>query len=74
MKLRDLRIGDVVQALSLHGIPSPPMTVIGIFASLDDLRDPDSEEGTVYLDFEGNEGDVWEEDVKNLQKLTPEKL
>lgn len=24
MKLRDLRIGDVVQALSLHGIPSHP--------------------------------------------------
>lgn len=70
MKLRDLRIGDVVQALSLHGIPSSPMTVIGIFASLDDLRDPDTEAGTVHLDFEGNKDDLWEEDVKKLQKLT----
>lgn len=70
MKLRDLRIGDTVQALSLHGIPSPPMTVIGILASLDYLKDPDSEEGTVYLDFEGNESYAWEEDVKRLQKLT----
>lgn len=70
MKLRDLRIGDVVQSPSWHGIPSAPMTVVAIFAYIGDLQDPDTEEGTVYLDFEGNEGDVWEEDVKNLQKLT----
>ena len=37
------------------------MTVVGLNSSLDDLNN-----GTVYLDFEGNEGDMWEEEAKNL--------
>lgn len=38
------------------------MIVVGLYSSLDDLSN-----GTVYLDFEGNEGDMWEEEAKDLQ-------
>lgn len=38
------------------------MQVVGIFSSINGASPDD----TVYLDFEGNEGDVWEEEVKNL--------
>lgn len=72
MKLRDIKIGDVVQVVNMHGIPSPPMTVVAISASLKCLQDPDSEEGTAYLDFEGNEGDIWEEDIKYLSPYDDE--
>lgn len=62
MKVEDLRIGmTVVILMSCNGgnqRESIPMQVTGI---LDD--------GTVYLDFEGNEGDVWEEDAKNLKEV-----
>ena len=37
------------------------MTVVGLNSSLDDLNN-----GTVYLDFEENEGDMWEEEAKDL--------
>ncbi|MCS2293107.1 hypothetical protein [Bacteroides thetaiotaomicron] len=44
-------------------LPSPqgvretiPMQVTAIF-----------QDGTVYLDFEGNEGDVWEANIKDLK-------
>ena len=35
---------------------------IGIFSSINGANPND----TVYLDFEGNEGDIWEEEVQNL--------
>ena len=38
-----------------------PMTVVGLYSTLKDLSN-----GTVYLDFNGNEGDVWEEEAKDL--------
>lgn len=38
-----------------------PMIVVGLFSSLKDLSN-----GTVYLDFEENEGDMWEEEAKDL--------
>lgn len=40
------------------------MTVVGLYSSLSNLKD-----GTVYLDFEGNEGDMWEEEAKDIQKV-----
>lgn len=68
MKTTDLKIGDRVQIK----LPSPqgdrlsiPMQVIGIFSNLNKISPKD----TVYLDFEGNEGDVWEEEVQNLVKV-----
>ena len=37
------------------------MTVVGLYSTLTDLSN-----GTVNLDFEGNEGDMWEEEAKDL--------
>lgn len=65
MKTTDLKIGDWVR----YKFKSPqgerisiPMQVVGIFSSFNKISPKD----TVYLDFEGNEGDVWEEEVGNL--------
>lgn len=65
MDIKDLKIGDWVQMK----LPSPqgerlsiPMQVVGLLSSFDNPSPKD----TVYLDFEGNEGDVWEEEVQNL--------
>lgn len=41
---------------------SIPMQVVGIFSNISG----ESPDDTVYLDFEGNEGDVWEEEVGNM--------
>ena len=48
-----IRIGDRVR--NSNGFP---MKVTGIFQPHLDIKD-----GTLYLDFEGNECDVWEEDL-----------
>lgn len=68
METTDLKIGDSVRIK----LPSPhgdrlsiPMQVVGIFSSLNGTSPKD----TVYLDFEGNEGDIWEEEVQNLVKV-----
>lgn len=58
MNIKDLKIGDKV----CNKEDGFPMTVVGIYSSLKDLSN-----GTVYLDFEGNEGDMWEEEAKDLQ-------
>lgn len=67
MKTTDLKIGDWVRIK----MPSPqgerlsiPMQVVGLLSSFNNPSPKD----TVYLDFEGNEGDVWEEEVQNLMK------
>lgn len=59
MKVDELRIGMKVA----YSRPTPqgiresiPMEVVAIF-----------KDGTVYLDFEGNEGDVWEVNAKDLK-------
>ncbi len=63
MKTTDLHIGDFVRfKVGLHGKLSIPMKVVGIFSSFRGISPKD----TVYLDFEGNEGDIWEEEVQNL--------
>lgn len=65
MDITDLKIGDWVRIR----MPSPqgerlsiPMQVVGLLSSFNNSSPKD----TVYLDFEGNEGDVWEEEVQNL--------
>lgn len=62
IKIEDLHIGMTVVEL----LPSPqgvretiPMQVTAIF-----------QDGTVYLDFEGNEGDVWEANIKDLKTIS----
>ena len=57
MNIKDLKIGDKV----CNPSDGFPMTVVGLYSSLDDLSN-----GTVYLDFEENEGDMWEEEAKDL--------
>lgn len=51
MKITDLRIGDIV----CNHLTKFPMYVVALF-----------EDGTVYLDFDGREGDVFEEIAKTL--------
>lgn len=58
MDIRDIKIGDKV----CNKEDGFPMTVVGLYSSLSDLNN-----GIVYLDFEGNEGDTWEEEAKDLQ-------
>lgn len=58
MKITELKIGDKV----CNPNDGFPMIVVGLYSSLDDLNN-----GTVYLDFEENEGDRWEEEAKDLQ-------
>lgn len=52
MNIKDIRIGDLVQDKHTKF----PMKVVGLF-----------EDGLVYLDFDGNEGDVWENDIEDLE-------
>lgn len=63
-----MKIGDEVRIK----LPSPqgerlsiPMKVVGLFSSLEGPSPKD----TAYLDFDDNEGDVWEEQVENLVKV-----
>lgn len=58
MNIKDIKIGDKV----CNKEDGFPMTVVGLYSTLADLKN-----GTVYLDFNGNEGDMWEEEAKNLQ-------
>ena len=65
MLITELKICDRVRIK----LPSPqgerlsiPMQVVGLLSSFNNPSPKD----TVYLDFEGNEGDVWEEEVQNL--------
>ncbi len=53
MKIEDVRIGMNVK--DHNGFV---FQVVAIFL-----------EGDVYLDFEGNEGDVWEEKAENLTEV-----
>lgn len=65
MLITDLKIGDWVRIklLSPQGERlSIPMQVVGLLSSFNNPSPKD----TIYLDFEGNEGDVWEEEVQNI--------
>ncbi|WP_333615653.1 hypothetical protein [Bacteroides pyogenes] len=63
LKLQDIHIGDWVQECSkITGRPSIPMYVSAIF-----------KDGTIYLDFNGNEGDVWETDIEKIFPITIDK-
>lgn len=56
--ISQLRIGDMVSDRKTRF----PMEVVGIFQEVSNPKD-----GTLYLDFDGNEGDVWEEYVKDVE-------
>lgn len=59
MNITDLKIGDRVQEKHTRF----PMTVVGLYSTLDDLKS-----GTVDLDFEGNEDDVWIRKPEELER------
>lgn len=59
LDLHDIRIGDWVQEYSeITGKLSIPMFVSAIFT-----------DGTIYLDFNGNEGDVWESNIEDIAPI-----
>lgn len=60
MNITELRIGDRVQEKNTRF----PMTVVGLYSTLDDFKS-----GTVNLDFEGNEGDMWEHKPEELERV-----
>ena len=62
MKITELRIGDRVQEKNTRF----PMTVVGLYSTLDDIE---KGKGTVSLDFEGNEGDMWECEAEELERV-----
>ena len=60
MNITDLKLGDTV----CQKDDRFPMTVVGLYSTLDDLKS-----GTVNLDFEGNEGDLWECKPEELERV-----
>ena len=62
MKITELNIGDRVQEIDTRF----PMTVVGLHSTLDDIE---KGKGTVSLDFEGNEGDWWESEADELERV-----
>lgn len=59
LNLADLHIGDWVQEYSdITGRLSCPMYIFALF-----------EDGTVYLNFNGNEADIWEAEIKDLRPI-----
>lgn len=63
MKINELHIGDTVRQKD----DSFPMVVVGLHSTPEELA---KGQGDVYLDFEGNEGDMWEVSVEDLIKWT----
>lgn len=55
MIVQDLKIGYWVCTVTSFGRLTMPMYIAGI------LND-----GTIYLDFDNNEGDMWEVDIKDI--------
>lgn len=64
MKITELKIFDTV----CNKDSKFPMYVVGIFA---DRIDNNPLKGTVHLDFEGNEGDIWEEEIEDIEFCEP---
>lgn len=62
MNITDLKIGDRVQEIDTRF----PMVVVGLHSTLDELA---KGKGDVYLDFEGNEGDMWECEAEELERV-----
>ena len=63
LKLQDIHIGDWVQEYNeLTGNFSMPMCVSAIF-----------EDGTVYLDFNGDDLDVWEANIEDIAPIKIDK-
>lgn len=64
MKPNDIRIGDLVAYRIGEKDLSTPMTVVGIVSCKYDL-----DKATVYLDFEENDGDVFEVEIEDIAEV-----
>ena len=62
MNITDLKLGDTVCQKGDRF----PMVVVGLHSTLDDIE---KGKGTVSLDFEGNEGDWWECEAEELERV-----
>lgn len=62
MKINELHIGDTV----CQKDDGFPMVVVGLHSTLDELS---KGKGDVYLDFKGNEGDMWECEAEELERV-----
>ena len=60
MKINELQIGNWVYESESTQFP---MFVTGI------LKDSDGNGGEVYLEFEGNEGDIWEVNIEDARPI-----
>lgn len=60
---RDLRIGSVV-TINAGSHESMEFIVTGIFSMLSKIDDV-----TLYLDFPGNEGDVFEVEIRDIKRI-----
>lgn len=60
MKINELQIGNWVYESESTQFP---MFVTGI------LKDSDGNGGEVYLDFEGNEGDIWDVNIEDVRPI-----
>lgn len=60
MKINELQIGNWVY---LGEKAQFPMQITSIFGCLD------GDDGTVYLDFEGNEGDIWDVNIEDMRPI-----
>lgn len=60
MNITDLKLGDIVYQKNDRF----PMVVVGLHSTLDELK---KGKGYVYLDFDGNEGDMWECEADELE-------
>lgn len=67
----DFKIGDTVcYKCGLNNDKlSPPFIITGMFSTRHNINDC-----TCYLDFDGNESDVWEEHISNLVKYKEDGL
>lgn len=59
MNIKDLKLGDIVCQDDRF-----PMVVVSLHSTLDELA---KGQGDVCLDFEGNEGDMWEASAEDLE-------
>lgn len=64
--ISELRVGDIIASKISHF----PMFVVGVFAESGTLGfDAEDYTGTVYADFPDNEGDVFEFNLKEIEKV-----
>ena len=65
MKASEIKLGDKV----CYTHTKYPMVVVGLYTSLRDIKSG-KDDCEVYLDLEGNEGDVFEYKASELERVS----